>query len=674
MPEATPPGPPPSATRRAEALRRQINEHNVRYYVLDAPAIPDAEYDALLRELQALEAAHPELSSPDSPTRRVGAAPLEAFAPARHGRPMLSLDNAMGEAEFREFDGRVRRLLKAEGPVTYACEPKMDGLAVELVYEGGRLVLGATRGDGETGEDVTANLRTVRSIPLALLGGGAPARLEVRGEVVMLLDDFRRLNQEQEDRGQPPFANPRNAAAGSVRQLDSAVTARRKLTFFAYGVGEPWADHGETMARLHAWGFRVGEHRRLALGVDEAAAYCRETEARRDLFPYEIDGCVVKVDSLALQAILGETSRAPRWAVAFKFPPRQAVTRVVDILASVGRTGAVTPVAVLEPVALGGVTVSRATLHNPEELARKGVLLGDWVLVQRAGDVIPEVVRPLPERRTGDERPFAMPDRCPVCGAAVETPDGEVVPRCTGLDCPAQLKGRLRHFASRRALDIDGLGAKLIDQLVDRGLVRDAADLFRLDEAALVPLERMAEKSAGNLVEALGRAREPELGRFLNALGIRHVGEATARALARHFGSLPRVLDATEEEFQRVPDVGPAVAKSLRTFFQEERNRASLARMAEAGVRVRPEERPVGGSPLAGRTFVFTGGLEGLTRDEAKERVEALGARAAASVSKKTDYVVVGADAGSKADRARELGVRTLTEAEFLDLLAGEGG
>ena len=664
---------PEPVRRRVEELRRQIHYHNYRYYVLDDPVISDAEYDALLRELQDLEARFPEIVTPDSPTQRVGAPPLEAFEPAEHAVPMLSLENAMDAAELREFDARIHRFLGTGDPIVYACEPKFDGLAVELVYEGGRLVQGSTRGDGLVGEDVTVNLKTIRSIPLVLLGDTVPRLVDVRGEIVMPVEDFRRLNREQEEQGLPPFANPRNAAAGSVRQLDSSITARRPLEFFAYGVGRlegvAVGCHWELMERLGAWGFKVTEHRRRVTGIDPAVDYCLETEARRDEFPYEIDGCVVKVDSFELQERLGTKARAPRWAIAYKFPPRQATTRILDIVPSVGRTGAITPVAVLEPVEVGGVTVSRATLHNPDEIERKGILIGDWVVVQRAGDVIPEVVRPIPERRTGEERPFVMPDRCPVCGARVERPEGEVIPRCTGLNCPAQIKGRIRHFASRRAMDIDGLGTKLVDQLVDRGLVRDVADLFRLREEDLIPLERMAEKSAGNLVAALERAKRPDLARFVYALGIRHVGEATARALAEHFGTLEALMNASEEELLQVPDVGPEVARSVRAFFSEPRNRDSIRKMIEAGLEIREARTAEGPRPLEGKTFVFTGALSSMTRSEAKARVEALGAKVSSSVSRRTDFVVVGADPGSKADRARELGVPMLTEEEFLERL-----
>ncbi len=658
---------------RIEALRTAIRHHDHRYYVLDDPEIPDEAYDALFRELQALEARHPELVAPDSPTQRVGAPPLDAFAPAPHAVPMLSLDNVTDEAGLAEFDARVRRFLGTDDPVAYACEPKLDGLAVELTYDAGRLVRGATRGNGLVGEDVTANLRTVPSVPLALLGSGWPDRLDVRGEVVMPVAAFQRLNREQEERGLPPFANPRNAAAGSVRQLDSRVTARRPLEFLAYGVARPVETgakaHSELLERLAAWGFRVADRWEQVDGVEGARAYCRRIEAERDGFPYEIDGCVVKVDAHGLQERLGERSRAPRWAVAYKFAPRQAVTRVLDIVPSVGRTGAITPVAELEPVTVGGVTVGRATLHNPDEVARKDVRIGDWVVVQRAGDVIPEVVRFLPERRTGEERPFQMPDRCPVCGARVERPEGEVIPRCTGLACPAQLKGRLLQFASRRALDIDGLGTKLVDQLVDKGLVKDLADLFRLGRAELAGLDRMADKSADNLLAALERARRVDLARFLYGLGIRHVGEATARALADRFGTLDAVMAADEEALQAVPDVGPEVARSVRAFFDEPANRASVERMRASGVEVLGSAPSGAPRPLEGKTFVFTGTLDALTREQARRRVEALGGKVTSAVSRNTDFVVVGAAPGSKAGRARDLGVPVLDEAAFRERL-----
>jgi DNA ligase (NAD+) len=518
---------------------------------------------------------------------------------------MLSLDKATGETELRKFEAHNRRVLGTHAPIAYVCEPKMDGLAVELTYEKGKLVRGATRGDGTVGEDVTANLRTIPTIPLALLGDAVPDRLDVRGEVVMLREDFRRLNREQEEAGGPAFATPRNAAAGSVRQLDSSVTRRRELRFFAYDVarmeGVEAASHWEALEHLTQWGFRVSEHRRKVLGIEEAWAFCREIGERREELPFEIDGCVIKVDSRALQRRLGTNAKAPRWAVAFKFPPRQATTRVLDITVTVGRTGALTPVAVLEPVTVAGVTVNRATLHGPDEIARKGVLIGDWVLVERSGDVVPEVVQPIVERRTGKEKPFAMPDRCPACGSRVEKGAGEAMARCTGLNCPAQLKGRIRHFASRPAMNIDGLGVKLVDQLVDGGLVRDVADLFRLTKEDLMVLEGVDVKSAGNIVGALHEAKNATLGRLLCALGIRRVGEATAQNIAAHFESLQALTEANVEDLRTVSGVGPEVARSIRAFFSEERNRESLQKMADAGVRVAQGRRASAPGPLKER-------------------------------------------------------------------------
>lgn len=668
---------PASIRSRLDELRGEIREHNYRYYVLDDPIVSDAEYDALLRELQEIEAAHPELITHDSPTQRVGAPPLDSFQPAEHALPMLSLENVTDGEGLREFEGRLLRYLGEHGTIAYACEPKFDGLAVELTYRDGSLVRGATRGDGRVGEDVTTNLRTIRSVPLSLLGEQIPTRIDVRGEVVITLQDFRSLNRAQEDRGQTPFANPRNAAAGSVRQLDSSITARRPLSFFAYGVGQvegvEAARHSEVLDLLGRWGFQVSDRRRTVEGIEQAVDYCRAVEAEREAYPFEIDGCVIKVDDLGLQERLGVKSRAPRWAVAYKFPPRQATTRVLDIFPSVGRTGAITPVAMLEPVEVGGVTVGRATLHNPDEVVRKDVRIGDWVIVQRAGDVIPEVVRSIPERRTGEEKRFEMPAECPVCGARVERPEGEVVPRCSGLNCSAQIKGRIRHFASRRAMDIDGLGVKLIDQLVDRDLVRDVADLFRLQESEIAALDRMAAKSAANLSEAIESSKEVSLGRFLYALGIRHVGESTARSIAEHLGTLAAIMDASVEDLLQVPDVGPEVAGSVRTFFSEDRNREAIRRMIEAGVRIEGPTMTAGPKLLEGKTFVLTGALASMTRDEAKARIEALGGKVSSSVSKKTDAVVVGADPGSKADRARELGVPMLDEGALLGILTERG-
>ena len=557
---------------RAERLRQLINYHNERYHQLDSPEITDAAFDELFLELTELENRYPELATADSPTRRVGAKPLSHFPEARHHAAMLGLENAMSPGDLAEFDQRLRKYLGEDTRLDYACEPKFDGLAVELNYEGGVLVRAATRGDGRVGEEVTANLRTVRSIPLRLKGAHPPL-VDVRGEVVMLTEDFIKLNLEQEDRGLPPFANPRNAAAGSVRQLDSSITARRNLSFFAYGLGRAEGftprTHSEAMDALGQWGFQVSNQRKLVSSIVEVQRYCLEIGRERESLPFEIDGCVVKVNDIALQERLGEKSRSPRWAIAFKFAPEQAVTRILDILASVGRTGAITPVALLEPVGVGGVQVSRATLHNQDEIDRKGVLIGDTVLIQRAGDVIPEVVRPLPEKRRGDERPFVMPSHCPQCGAAVVRREGEVVYRCQGLDCPAQLKGRLRHFVSRRAMNIDGFGAKLIDRLVERGLVRELSDLFKLDLETLSSLERLGDKSAANLVNALARAKDTTLERFINALGIRLVGEATALALANRFSTIEALSTANISELEEVEDIGPEVAASLVSFFED---------------------------------------------------------------------------------------------------------
>lgn len=665
---------PEKLALRARELARLIEHHNRLYHLHDSPEISDAEFDKLFRELEELEQAHPELRAPDSPTLRVGAKPLDGFAQVRHATPMLGLENAMSAGELNDFDGRVRRFLGEEARFTYECEPKFDGLAVELLYEGGILTRAATRGDGKTGEEVTDNLRTVRTIPLKL-ADGCPALLEVRGEVVMLTSDFRKLNEEQEERGLPPFANPRNAAAGSVRQLDSAITARRKLSFFAYGLGRAEnfrpASQDEALKALASWGFVISDRRLVAKTIVEAQRFCLDIERERAGLAFEIDGCVIKVNETALQERLGEKSRSPRWAIAYKFEPEQAVTRILDIFPSVGRTGAVTPVAVLEPVAVGGVTVARATLHNMDEVERKGVLIGDTVLIQRAGDVIPEVLRPLLERRTGAETPFIMPERCPQCGARVERREGEVVYRCGGLDCPAQLKGRLRHFAGRRAMDVEGLGEKLVEQLVDKGLVTELSGLFRLDRETLSSLERQGDKSADNLLAALDECKTRPLDRLINALGIRLVGEATALSLAQRFATLPALMAVGIEELLEVEDVGPEVAASVVSFFADPKNRETIGKLQDAGVRPAPPEAAANGGFLVGKTVVLTGKLSTLTRDEAKARLIRLGAEVASSVSRRTSFVVLGEDAGSKAAKAAELGVRTLTEEEFLKMLEG---
>jgi len=661
---------------RAEALRREIERHNRLYYLEDAPEITDAEYDGLLRELMELEAGHPELLTPDSPTQRVGAAPLAAFAEVRHRTPMLSLSNALDEDEARAFDRRVREAL-GEAEVEYAAEPKFDGLAISLNYRDGVFVQGATRGDGAAGEDVTPNLRTVRSIPLQLPRAADTADLEVRGEVLMFRDDFERLNARQREAGEKEFVNPRNAAAGGLRQLDSRITARRPLRFFAYGVGlaagAAWKTHAEALDRLAELGFPVCAERATVHGIDGLLGYYAQIGRRRDQLPYAIDGVVYKVNRLDWQERLGFVSRAPRFAVAHKYPAEEQATEVLGIDVQVGRTGAITPVARLKPVFVGGVTVTNATLHNEEELRRKDVRVGDTVVVRRAGDVIPEVVSVRLEARPAGAQAFHLPRQCPVCGPAVVRGEDEAIARCSGgLFCPAQRKQALLHFASRRAMDIEGLGEKLVDQLVERDLVRTPADLFGLSLEQLAGLERMAQKSAENLLAALAQAKRARLERFIFALGIRNVGETTARDLARHFGSLDRLMAADEAALQAAPDVGPVVARAIRQFFDEPHNREVIRKLREAGVAWEEHEpapaRPAG----AAKVFVITGTLERMTRDEARARIEERGHKVAGSVSKRTDYVVAGRDAGSKLAKARELGIAVLDEAGLIHLLEGK--
>ncbi len=664
----------PAVRERVAALRRDIERHNYRYYVLDDPEIPDAEYDRLLRELQALEDTHPELIIPDSPSRRVGATPDSAFAVVEHAVPMLSLDNAFSEEEVSAFDRRIREHLDVE-QVDYTAEPKLDGLAVSLLYEDGRLVRGATRGDGRRGEDITHNVRTIAAVPLRLHGRDWPARLEVRGEVFMPRAGFEAYNRRASARGERTFANPRNAAAGSLRQLNPRITARRPLDIFCYGLGvvegtEMPTRQSEILEVLRDWGLRVCPEWRRVSGLDGCLGYFRAIMARRESLAYDIDGVVYKLDRLDQQRDLGSMARAPRWALAHKFPAREALTTVRAIEVQVGRTGALTPVARLAPVEVGGVTVTNATLHNLDEIRRKDVRIGDTVSIRRAGDVIPEVVAVLTDRRPTDAREFTMPEHCPVCNSEVIRAEGEAVFRCVGgLYCAAQRKQALGHFASRRAMDIDGLGDKLIEQLVDRELVCSPADLYRLDAATLTELERMGEKSAANLLAAIERSKQTTLARFLYALGIREVGEATAVALAAHFGTLEALMEADEAALQQVPDVGPKVATQIRAFFREPHNRAIIAGLRECGVhwsqtRVAPVERT-----LEGRTFVLTGTLENFSRDEAKARLQALGAKVSGSVSKKTDYVVAGANAGSKLTRATELGVPVIDENRLLAML-----
>jgi DNA ligase (NAD+) len=671
---------PADVRARATWLRERLSWHGYRYYVLDDPEIPDAEYDRLFRELQELETAHPELIAPDSPTQRVGGKPLEAFMPVRHRIPMRSIrtETDTGPGGAWAFDAQVRRevgLSEDTVPVEYACELKFDGLAVSLRYEGGVLVQAATRGDGETGEDVTQNVRTIQVVPLQLQGA-VPEVLEVRGEVYMSRPDFERYNARQRAAGLPTLVNPRNGAAGSIRQLDPNLAAKRPLSFFAYGLGEVqgWelpATQSALLDALMAWGVPVCGERTVARGVDELMAFHRAIAGKRDALPFDIDGVVYKVNRLDWQQQLGFRTREPRWAVAHKFPAQEELTLVEAIEVQVGRTGAITPVARLRPVFVGGVTVTNATLHNADEVARKDVRVGDTVIVRRAGDVIPEVAGVVLERRSLDARPFAMPETCPVCGSRVVRLEGEVVARCIGgLYCRAQRQEAIRHFASRRALDIEGLGDKLVEQLVERDLVRNPADLYGLDVATLAGLERMGAKSAAKLVEALERSKTTTLARFLYALGIREVGEATALTLASHFGTLEALMTAEEERLQQAPDIGPVVAAAIRAFFQEPHNQQVIARLRAAGVRwPETEVKQAVEQLLAGKTIVLTGTLESLTRDQASDRLRALGAKVSGSVSKKTDYVVAGREAGSKLDKARELGVTVLDEAELLALL-----
>jgi DNA ligase (NAD+) len=666
---------PPQVVARVAELRNAIEHHNYLYYVQDQPAISDAEFDRLFRELQELEQRYPTLVTPDSPTQRVGAKAESEFAAITHALPMLSLNNAFSDEEVGAFDRRVREALGVD-EVEYATEPKFDGLAISITYEGGLLTTGATRGDGYTGEDVTQNLRTIRALPLRLFAKSPPRLLEVRGEVVMLKKHFEALNLQQREKGEKEFANPRNAAAGSLRQLDPHITAARPLTFFAYALGRfegrglPTDQHSRQIDYLEQLRLPVSPHRRVVGGLDGLLGYYRDIGARRASLPYEIDGVVYKVNELKLQERLGFVSRAPRFALAHKFPAEEAQTEVLAIDVQVGRTGALTPVARLKPVAVGGVTVTNATLHNEDEVHRKDVRAGDTVVVRRAGDVIPEVVRVLVEKRPAHTRVFKMPDTCPVCHSRVERLEGEAVARCTaGLYCPAQRKQALLHFASRRAMDIEGLGDKLVDQLVDNGIVKTPADIYELDVETLAGLERMGEKSAANVVQAIARSRNATLARFIFALGIRNVGESTARDLARAFGNIRALMEADEERLQQVPDVGPVVAHSIAGFFREPHNREVVANLLNAGIRWADAPLPAGGS-LTGKVFVLTGTLSGLTREHATERIEAAGGKVASSVSKKTSYVVAGADPGSKYDKARELGIPVLDEEGLLHLLA----
>jgi DNA ligase (NAD+) len=661
---------------RAEKLRRAIERHNKLYYNEAAPEISDAEYDRLFHELVKLEGEHPELAAPDSPTQRVGSKPSEGFAEVVHRVPMLSLANAFDEEDVTAFDRRVREGLGVDA-VEYATELKFDGLAVTLAYEDGLLVQGATRGDGTTGEDVTPNLRTVRSIPLRLASRKPPQLLEVRGEVLMTRKDFDAINKRAVALGERTFVNPRNAATGGLRQLDPRLTAQRKLSFFAYGIGAHQGfnappTHTRLLDALDELGFPVAKDRRAVKGVAGLLEFYAETGAKRPKLPYDIDGVVYKVNRFADQEKLGYVSRAPRWAIAHKFPAEEATTELLDIDIQVGRTGALTPVARLKPIFVGGTTIVNATLHNEDEIRRKDIWKRDTVVVRRAGDVIPEVARVEKQGPREKKDRFEMPSRCPECGSAVEKVEEGAVARCTGgLICPAQRKQALLHFASRRAMDIEGLGYKLVDQLVDEGLVRTPADLYKLGVAKLAALERMAEKSAANVLAGIEKSKDTTLGRFIYALGIRNVGEVTAKDLARHFGTLDALMDAGVEQLREAPDVGPIVADSIAGFFRERHNREVIEELRAAGVRWKEGEpaRKAAASPFTGKIVVLTGTLAAMSRDDAKERIEALGGKVTGSVSKKTDYVVAGEEAGSKLDRARELGVNVLDEEEFLKLL-----
>lgn len=669
----------PEVIQRVEELRSLIEEHNYHYYVLDDPSIPDAEYDRLFRELQTLEAEYPSLASDDSPSRRVGSSAETSFEEVIHRIPMLSLDNAFSEDELRDFDRRVRERLNAGEDIDYVCEPKLDGLAVSLHYEQGRLTRAATRGDGYAGEDITANIRTIPSVPLKLRGEGVPDLVEVRGEVYMPKAGFDKLNKRLADQGEKTFVNPRNAAAGSLRQKKSTITAKRPLEMCAYSVAvtderDLPDSHWAGLQQVKNWGFRINPEMRKARGVEECIEAYTELMEKRDSLPYEIDGIVFKVDRLDLQQRLGFVSRAPRWAIAHKFPAQEELTVIEDVEFQVGRTGAVTPVARLKPVFVGGVTVSNATLHNMDEIRRLDAHIGDTVFIRRAGDVIPQVVKVVPEKRPENAREVVLPEHCPVCGSDVVQIEGEAVARCSGgLYCPAQRKEAIRHYASRKALDIEGLGDKWIDILVGHELVETVADLYRLKKQDLVGLERMGDKSASNLIAAIDRSRQPVLWKFLYALGIREVGEATAKSLASYFGTLEAIASADEEALQLVPDVGPIVAGHIRSFFEQPHNQETLEALKDAGVQWQEEIIEESERPLQGETWVLTGTLSEMTRDEAKEKLESLGAKVSGSVSKKTACVVAGEAAGSKLAKAEQLEVPVLNEAGLRDLLKQHG-
>jgi DNA ligase (NAD+) len=668
------------AAAEIEQLRSVINDHNYKYYALDAPTIPDAEYDRLMRKLQALETEHPELITDDSPTQRVGTAPLAEFAQVKHEVPMLSLDNVFSEEELRDFDRRVRERLSTSDSIRYACEPKLDGVALSLLYRDGKLVRGATRGDGTTGEDITHNVRTIKSVPLKLQGSGYPRVLEVRGEVYMTRAAFDRLNRQAAERGEKLYVNPRNTAAGSLRQLDPRLTAERSLEMCCYSAGfveggELPTSHHAILEKFREWGLRINPEMRVVDDIDGCVRYYDYLFKKRMQLPYDIDGIVFKVDSVKQQRQLGFVSKAPRWACAHKFPAQEEMTTLLDVEFQVGRTGAVTPVARLDPIFVGGVTVSNCTLHNMDEVERLDVRVGDTVIVRRAGDVIPQIVAVVPEKRPANARAVGLPEGCPVCGSPIERIEGEAVARCTGgLVCAAQRKEALRHFAARRAMDIEGLGEKLIDQLVDAQTLKTVADIYRLDHATLAALERMGDKSASNLVEAIEKSKHTTLPRFLYALGIRDVGEATALNLAKHFADLEKLMHADVEALLAVDDVGPIVAQHAVDFFSNDDNRKVIAELLASGIHWPAIERkPESAQPLLGKTWVLTGTLETMSRDDAKAKLQQLGAKVSGSVSKKTDCVIAGPGAGSKLAEAEKHGVRVIDEQQFIALLQENG-
>lgn len=660
------------ARKRVKELRDLINYHNYRYYVLNQPEISDAEYDALVRELETLEKQFPELITADSPTQRVGAPPAAAFKAVQHKSKMLSLANALNLQELDSFFQRLERDLGVS-KLEYVCELKMDGVAVALTYENGVYVRGATRGDGAVGEDITANLKTIKSLPLRMLKDELPL-IEIRGEAYLTKVQFKEINKEREEEGLPLFANPRNAAAGSLRQLNPKITAQRELAIFVFAVGyvegKTFSTHWEVLNYLKENGFPVNHHNRLVKNSQEARDFCRLWQEKRHELPYEIDGVVVKVNSLALQEQLGATAKSPRWAIAYKFPAEERTTRLLKIIPSVGRTGAITPVAVLEPVEVAGVTISRATLHNEDEIKRRDIKIGDWVVVHRAGDVIPEVVTSIPSKRNGSEVEFKMPQNCPVCGAKVEHLAGEVVARCTNISCPKQVFGRLMHFGSREAMDIEGLGPAVVSSLLNSGLVKDVAALFTLTPAQLQEtVPHFAEKAAQNLYQAINKAKDRPLARLIYALGIRHVGLHVAEVLAQKYHSVAELTKASQEELEAIPEIGPKIAQSVAAFFSEPKNQQLLEKLKRVGVKVAEKQKAKKALPLAGLTFVFTGALKHFSRQEAESKVKELGARASSSVSKRTDYVVVGQEPGTKYEKAKKLGVKIIDENEFLRLI-----